>query len=764
MRRYLLVVFLLGIQFITKAAVITWVGASGGNWNTASNWAPAAVPTLSDDVVFNTSVTVNMDVLSAITYSINSLLITSNSTVNLQRTQAGGGTRILQVVSTSNITKGLQIDAGSTLVINGINTNTTGTLDYILDMGGATGVTGEISGELHFTGVGSSSTSAGTRLRIWTDASNNANLVVKNGGIIRYLPLSGNTSSSATGTFLTMESGSQYIIEKNGGSFPSGGSWDPNSLAKVENITGSNGPTFNGNAYGNLEWNCPSQSAVSFFSSDISFNNVDLISTNNIGFRIRTGASAGVYTMTVNGDLNIGSTSVLEITGNTVTAGNGGRINLKGSLNNQGTLTTGGLSGTINDFELNGTSNQILISSGIFSGPRLVFIMNNSFGATLNSPLTLQYNLSLSSGKITTSATNLLTMADNATYTGGSATSFIDGTMKKIGDDNFIFPVGKGSIYAPIGVSGSGGAISDEFTAEYLRTNPQSIHGACPAACAGGLDHVSYVEYWKLNQDVGTSAKQVSLEVHALSFCKMLANTFVSRWNGAQWTNETTAILAGPNACGSGLECGTIQASNTTTAFGDFTLATDQPFLNNPLPVTLVDFKVKKYSEQAAVAEWELTDYCFTATQFELEHSTDNTSFAVIAVQPGKENSRFYFYNDTRIEKGTNWYRLKITEVDGTITYSKVIAIINDTKGLLITSVFPNPASNTATITLSAARSGMADIQLYDISGTVVYRRRSAIAEGTNNLPIELGKLSAGVYHLAVQSADSKAVYRLVKQ
>lgn len=465
---------------------------------------------------------------------------------------------------------------------------------------------------------------------------------------------------------------------------------------------------------------------------------------------------------------NTGIFSVL----NDFIQGSSSTFNLQNS-NNNNTVRIGGdilAQGSITEsstglptLELNGTANQQVTVTGSITNS-VTFAINNAAGATLNAPLILPYSLTLTSGKITTTATNLLTMVDNATYTGGSTASFIDGPMKKIGDDNFIFPVGKGSIYAPIGISGTGGLVTDEFTAEYLRTNPQSIHGACPAACAGGLDHVSFVEYWKLNQDVGTSAKQVSLEVHALSFCKMLSNTFVSRWNGTQWTNETTSILAGPNPCGSGLQCGTIQASNTTTAFGDFTLATDQPFLNNPLPVTLVDFKVKKYSEQAAIAEWELTDYCFTATQFELEHSTDKISFTVIAVQPGKENSRFYFYYDTRILKGTNWYRLKITEVDGKVTYSKVIAIINDAKGLLITSVFPNPVSNTTTITLSAARSCMADIQLYDISGTVVYRRKSAIAEGTNNLPVELGKLPAGVYHLAVQAADSKAVYRLVKQ
>ncbi|MBK7289816.1 MAG: hypothetical protein IPI78_05990 [Chitinophagaceae bacterium] len=55
---------------------------------------------------------------------------------------------------------------------------------------------------------------------------------MKSTGIIRYVDNAGNTDSDPSGTYLTMENGSQYIIEKNGGSFPAGGLWNPNSLAK----------------------------------------------------------------------------------------------------------------------------------------------------------------------------------------------------------------------------------------------------------------------------------------------------------------------------------------------------------------------------------------------------------------------------------------------------------------------------------------------------------------------------------------------------
>lgn len=585
-------------------------------------------------------------------------------------------------------------------------------------------------------------------------------VVINNGGIFE------NASGVTSGTNLTIadsfriNNGGRYIHRTRSGH----ASWN-SRLSKAPDTE-----------FGIFEFDVPSSSySVSF--SNRTYGSLVFSSLAN-GATVTYPAS-GAFPCNIRGDLILNSGVTLSISMSApiivqqdLIMSSLSTFNLQSSTNNNIVSIAGDLliGGTITEtnvglpkLELNGVmSQQLTITGGINNS--VTIAINNPLGVILNTSFTLPFNLELINGKITTTSTNLLTMVDNATYTGGSANSFIDGPMKKIGDDNFIFPVGKGSIYAPIGISGSGGAITDEFTAEYLRTNPQSIHGACPAACAGGLDHVSFVEYWKLNQVVGTSPKQVSLEVHALSFCKELNNTYVSQWNGAQWTYESTSILGVPNPCGSGLQCGTIQANNTTTAFGDFTLSTDRPFINNPLPVTLVDFKVKKYSEQAAIAEWELADYCFTATRFELEHSTDKTNFTVIAEQPGKENSRFYFYNDTRMAKGTNWYRLKITEVDGKVSYSKVIAIINDTRGLMITAVYPNPVSNAATISLSTARSGMADLLLYDFSGTVVYRRRHALAEGTNNLSIEMERLPAGVYHLAVQMADSKALYRIVKQ
>ena len=196
--------------------------------------------------------------------------------------------------------------------------------------------------------------------------------------------------------------------------------------------------------------------APRFFNTP-TFNNVNFISTNDFSFIVRN--STGNREITIEGDLTISSDSKIELTSNSVASG-GGKIFLEGDLDNSGTITSSGVAGTINDFELNGSAHSNIPVQEQFQAVN--FIMDNTAGATLNTPLTLPYKLTLTNGKINTTTAELLTLIDNATSSAGSQASFVNGPMKKIGDDDFIFPVGTstgvGGIYAPIGISGTGGA------------------------------------------------------------------------------------------------------------------------------------------------------------------------------------------------------------------------------------------------------------------------------------------------------------------
>ncbi|MBL7727863.1 MAG: hypothetical protein JNM68_09260, partial [Dinghuibacter sp.] len=534
----------------------TWLGTGGNKlWSNGANWSPAGAPGSLDNVLFNITDSVSMDVAP----NINSLTVTNNSAVIFSTTTS----RTITLSSTSSVQLGLLINAGSSLTVQASISGTTA-VSLVLSMAGGIGVTGEIYGSLYFKSVGAGSGSSSTRLETFTGALAYAQLKVKNGGLIKYNDKTSNTSSAGSPTnSITMESGSTYWIDKNGGSFPDG-SWSAGSLCKSTGMV-ANGPTFSGTTYGNLEWNNPSQSATYGFIKDLTFNNVTLTNANGNVLRVKTGSSATSFTLTINGNLDIASGVTLETSGNTVTAPNGGVIELKGNLVNNGLLTETGPSGTKDTLTFSGTTPQTISGTGSVTN-QLTFKINNATGVTLNSPLSLPHRLFLNSGTVTTTTTNLLTLQSSCSlsspasswYTNlngagysnfGTETSYIIGPVRKLGlsgASRWAFPVGSASQFRPAFVVNATG----DFTVEYKQANPRSVYGT---TYGSGLDHISAIEYWLID---GASSPTANVE---LSFydpnsggVTVMADLRVARYNGTQWDDEgNTATLGTAGSNGS---------------------------------------------------------------------------------------------------------------------------------------------------------------------------------------------------------------------
>lgn len=59
-----------GVAVAASGATYTWVGASGGDWSTASNWSPTGVPASGDTIALTTAVTVTANVTGEATYKL----------------------------------------------------------------------------------------------------------------------------------------------------------------------------------------------------------------------------------------------------------------------------------------------------------------------------------------------------------------------------------------------------------------------------------------------------------------------------------------------------------------------------------------------------------------------------------------------------------------------------------------------------------------------------------------------------------------------
>jgi hypothetical protein len=698
MRRFLFSTFLFTVSFFAKSQ-IKWDGEGDGvSWNDATNWVGNVVPISTDNVLLDNSVVGGSYTVDLPTGVVNVTVST------LTITPSGANIITLNLPSLNTNDPGLTVTgAGDALVLN----------------------SGAILRNSSGAAAGSGITITNT-FRINDGGHYIHNTTRGNAAIVSQL-------STAAGTELgvfefDVPSASGYIIS-----------------------------TSSSTVYGTLELSADEAGGTKTYTSNAGGTltvNGDFLINGGVSY-LYTPPAAGI-TFLVNDDCTINSTATFNLCNsgsNTMTFKVGGDLTLNGTLTETGTTTTTTL-------ELNGTTNQQISGTGSIQNS-ITLVMNNSAGATLNVPLTLPYNLTLTSGNLTTTGTNLLTMVDGAIYTGGSTSSFIDGPMKKIGDDNFTFPVGKGSIYAPIGISGTGGLATDEFTAEYIRANPQSAYGTNYAA---GINHISYVEYWTLERNVGTASKFVALDVHQTSFCLVPATTFVSRYDNVamQWTNEPSTP-SGFAACGSYM-CGTITTNAAITSFSPFTLATSDPFAINPLPIKLIGFRADKINSGTAHISWELAECCSKNARFEIQKSADGRNFSTAYTAQGNELSRYYYQNDARLAKGTTWYRLKMTDADGSVSYSKIVAIINDSKGLLITSVSPNPVQQNAVISLTAAKEGVAYLTVHDLTGRIVISREMAVTEGSNNIQLPAHTLPAGVYHISAVQEGAKTVLRFIKQ
>ena len=98
---------------------------------------------------------------------------------------------------------------------------------------------------------------------------------------------------------------------------------------------------------------------------------------------------------------------------------------------------------------------------------------------TLNRAIKVDNALTLTSagtgGRIFSTAANLITIEDNATALGASNTSHVNGPIRKLGDEAFIFPVGKNAYYRSIAMGIASGSAGGTFWTENFNSGCTSL-------------------------------------------------------------------------------------------------------------------------------------------------------------------------------------------------------------------------------------------------------------------------------------------------
>ena len=161
---------------------------------------------------------------------------------------------------------------------------------------------------------------------------------------------------------------------------------------------------------------------------------------------------SGSGTKTTDGNLNVGRD--LTITGTAALSPGAFSINIGRNWTNYGTAGFTEGTSTVN---WNGSTAQTNTTTGGEDFYNLS-MNNSSTGLTFNNPASVSNILTLTNGRIYTTAVNLLTLLTNASVVGTSNASFVSGPVRYTGSNAMNFPVGKGTDWQPLGISaGAGG-------------------------------------------------------------------------------------------------------------------------------------------------------------------------------------------------------------------------------------------------------------------------------------------------------------------
>lgn len=447
--------------------------------------------------------------------------------------------------------------------------------------------------------------------------------------------------------------------------------------------------------------------------------------------------------------------SKLELTGNFVR---------QASPNNFGLLTASGTS----TIEYNGVTNVQIFAEDAGAGTDVFdyenVIINNSFGTspqiTMEGLATVRGDITFTDGIIASTSTNLLVLEDNSDALSESDASFVDGPVKKIGNDAFDFPVGDSLQLQQISMTAPG-LVTDEFTGQYFEVNVRPIFNG--NSLDPTIDHISACEYWTLDRTLGTSNVQVTLNYDANS-CGVtdLTSLIVARWDGATWRDHMGTV-AGT------LASGTVQTPAVVTNFSPFTLASTNSA--NPLPIELLSFDAVANQDQQIVDLFWSTASEINNDFFTIQRSINGFDWENLAKVNGAGNSSSilnYDENDLNPYKGLSYYRLSQTDFDGTTTYSKIIPINLLIEGNPKIVVFPNPTSknNTVNITLQGFEDSEIKLSLIDVLGKVVIEKKIELTNLKENSQhekrISFGKIPEGTYIIIASSENNLLRQKLI--
>lgn len=176
------------------------------------------------------------------------------------------------------------------------------------------------------------------------------------------------------------------------------------------------------------------------------------------------------------------------------------------------------------------------------------------------------------------------------------------------------------------------------------------------------------------------------------------------------------------------------------------------------LPVDLLAFRARPGKDQVLLS-W-VTASELNNDRFEVEHSLDAETFVQVGTVRGvgtTQDVQTYQFAHPVDQSGTHYYRLRQVDTDGTFTYSPVVSVqVSVASQGLQARLYPNPnlsgrfflrlPKDPVQPDLSAQASPEVYVQVSDLSGRVLVRKKGTVQHAGDLFSFDLSGLPKGVF------------------
>jgi hypothetical protein len=479
-------------------------------------------------------------------------------------------------------------------------------------------------------------------------------------------------------------------------------------------------------------------------SSTVYFTNNTTIKSAGMSFynlTVFSGTSTLGNTLTVSNNLTMTSPGVLAPAANT--------INLAGNWSNWGTAAFTEATSTVN---FDGAAEQTITApAGVtFAG---LTINNSAANVQLINNATVSKTLTMTQGNIDLNG-NTLTLGINTANPGtlaytmgniintGSFTRWFKAGVIPIGSVNGLFPMGTTANPRPFSVSAptagptTGGTITVAYTDGTTNTGVSFPDGASTVYTIKNLN-------WAVSTGNGLAGGTYDLGISGTDYGMInsindLRLTLVGSVVGTAGVNAGTT--ADPQVNRTGLSVANL--NNT------FYLGSVNPGMTT-LPIQLTTFTAAPDNGEV-VLNWSTAEEINT-DYFTIQRSADGSSWEDLQQVAAAGNSSSpiaYTADDKSPLAGSSFYRLMITDKDGSTTWSGIVQV-SFTKNASHITVYPNPAVNY--VNISFPTPGNYTLTLVNEIGQILATNMSANA---GNLVWNLSNRPSGIYFIQIRNQE----------